>query len=524
MRKVRENIIASSGDYEIFPAGQDVYNSDGSINVLPGQYVFYDPQTLKSVGATTIAANPKLVMGVGIDTTGDGATDSIRKTYGDVLHGHSIGTVSAEPPRSGTAHIKDFLFEGAENDTAYTVNITVEDDITQNVYPYNRPANYTATVMTSITGTTPEELACLLVDKINNSGIDSSAGKTSVFNKLRKSPTDLPFYAVRLFEQSHTYCLPTVAGACNTCINVPAITGMVANGQTTTFTNTVNPQDGTLTLKAQIDRIISLINVTLDGNGSAAITGGVGNFIEQQLEVNTCFADFELLDADGNPMAKCSTSNPFDPVTLAAQCKNCGTGTFTTVYEGGIRLIAKRVDASCNGNIPANPPKGYFGRRLGIFPAQGFSSGTVYTRDVQKITLPENFGYLWQWRDYVSDNGGTGRGHDQFNSGSYGPMDLPLARSRSMSASRVSCKTPYCSFIIEHTIPSTDIHTHGNVTGARGRTVFLIPSSDSVTIADFETKFNAYTSSSVLQSIGAVTCAADQDQDPAEKDLEGEIV
>ncbi len=525
-RKVRENIIAAQGDYPVYPAGQPVYADHETINVLPGQLVFFDPITNVSVAATTTAVHDRLVIGVGVDTTGDGATNSIRRCFGDKLYGNYISSVTAEPARSGTAEIKDLLFSAVEDDTHYSINVTVEDDRTQNQNDYKRKAIYTFGTQTKMVGATCDDIACGLVDAVNNDSGIANPGKTSVFNKLAQKKPDLPFYAVRLFTNSITYCLPSVSGPCDTCLNIAGITGMFANGVATVFPNTVNPNDPTLTLKAQIARVVRLINETLDGNGSAVITGGVGSCIELQLEVNTCFADFQLHDDAGADIAPCLTTNPFDPITLAKACKNCGAGTSTITHTCGIRIIAKQVKIECGiGGMPPNPPKGYFGREIDIFTGSGFARGASYKRDVQKMTLPENFGYLWQWRDYASDNGGRGRGHDQFASGNYGPMNLPLGRSRSAAANKVRCQESYCSYILEHGLPNSDMHTHGNLNVARGRTVILIPTGDATTIAAFEAVFNAYVTSSPFHVKGAVTCAVDSDQDAGTAgDVQGFIV
>ena len=522
-RKVRENIIASDGDYAVFATGQPIYADNETLEVLPGQLVFFDPRTQISVASTTVADNPDIVIAVGVDTTGDGSSDSLRKCFGDKLYGNYISTVTAEPPRSGVAQIRDILFTGAENDTTYSVNITVEDDRTQNQNDYKRKAIYTFSTTTQASGATEADVACGLIDAINNN-IVGNAARTSVFNKLAKRKPNLPFKAVRLFDNTFNFCLASLAGSCDTCLEIEGITGMFANTAATVFTNTTLPGDTSKSRKAQLKRIVNLINTTLDGNGSAVITGGVGECAELQLQVNTCYSDFKLHNASGD-ITPCATSNPFDPITLALNCKNCGIASQNVTYGGGIRLIANQVEISCGvGSMPPNPPKGYFGRELDIFPVAGFAKGSTYVRDAQKGRLPENLGYLWQWRDYASDNGGSGRGHDQFASGNYGPLNLPLSRSRSGAANKVVCNKTYCSYVIEHGLPNTSTHTRGNFNVARGRSVILVPSSDTTTIASFETIFNAYTGSSPMRAISAVTCTADGDQTGAEEAVEGFIV
>lgn len=536
MRKVRENILVTRGNYPVYPADQDVFASDGSLIPVPGQLVVFDPRTLKSKkGAITVADYPRLVVGVVEDTDGDGVGDTIRSTFGDVLYGNNINTYTAEPAKCGVPEIVDVLFKCTEANEGYSINVMVEDDQTQNQYPFNRPSTYTVTAeqLSTDCATCVETgdctaLACAFVDRFNNRVVDAT--KTVDFKKRKAISEFAPFHVVRLYENSFVFCLAVGDGTCENCVDTAALVQITANDAggddaiDVTFTNAQNPNDSERTLLGQLNNIVNQINTALGNNGHATLTKGFGPCCTYQLEVNTCYADFTLIGDGDAEIVPCSETNPFDPITIANACTNCGSESDTELtFTCGLRFIAKPVDANCNNTYPPNPPKGFFGRHLKVF-TEGFAKGATYTRVVQKMQLPTNQGYIWQWRDYASDNGGKGRGHNPWNDSSYGPIGLPLANDRAHSA-RVKCRETYCSIILEHSIPHTDMGIHGRATAARGRSVLLIPTGDSTTIGEVETLFNSYVPSGAGPAHTTVSCTTDNDQteSPRYDDLNGYI-
>jgi len=208
MRKSRENIIVAKGNYGLFPAGEMVFNGDGSINVLPGQIVFYDPVTKKGLGpGTTVSDVDRIKLGVGCDTTGDGMADTIRMTFGDNVYGCNIDALTAEPPTCGLPAIKDLLFgDCLECGQNLSIAIHVEDDSTQNQYPYNKKAEYIYTASTGECGCDDcddavpcEQAVCALIDAINGTG-PKGAG---TFTGNKGSKLNRPkVKAVRLYEKS----------------------------------------------------------------------------------------------------------------------------------------------------------------------------------------------------------------------------------------------------------------------------------------------------------------------------------
>jgi len=526
MRKVRENIIPSMGNYPVYPAGQPVFNCDyPTINPLPGQIVIYDPQTQLSLGpGITTDDYDRIVIGVACDDNGDGVANSIRKVFGDQLFGCYINAVTAEPPSCGMPEIHDFLFKCTDCDTPYSINITREDDVTQNSFPYNRPACYTYTAETECGGCDEcdpshdcTDLVCKLIDQINGKPKNRRTLK-SRFNK-RTEDAEKGFSAVRLYPHSVDYCITPLKGECVDCMEIPAITGVSFGGKTVTFNQTVNPANPANSYQAQLASIQTQINRALDGNGSGIATKGAGVCCPNQLQVNTCFTDFQLLGEGGAPITPCHVSNPFDPINIEKDCKNCDDTPQTKEFKCGIRIIADPVKIECGCFVNVNP-QGYLGRKLSIVPGSGFVKGSTYIREVQGEKIPEGIGAIWQYRDYASDTGGSGRPHRPYDM-PIGTLGLPSGTSKA-SNTKVKCDASYCSFILEHQLPNTDTGVHGNKTQARGRSVILIPSGDLTTIESFQEVLNSYVTSSgcpVKQEVLCVDTAGDFiDQDQIETD------
>lgn len=523
MRKRGEAILATYGNLPLVAAGTDIFIQTKArtapfINVLPGQGVFYDPVTNKAVtgAGVTQAVYKRLVFAVGIDTNGDGMTDILRKPFGDEFRACAVNAATAEPPRCGVPEIVDVLFKCTKLDEPYTLSISIEDDQTQNEFPFNRPANYTYTAelrSDNCVGCTTEEqadkVACALVDAITL----ESYRNADVSVQGRPTPwdgADLPFYAVRLFEHSVVFCLNPVAGACDTCTEIAAITGISIDGVDTLFTNSVNPANIANTLQGQLMHITNQINTILAGTGTATVTRGAGSCCTYNLEINTCNADtIVLLNAAGADVVPCSTTNPLAPITIDPTCIDCTPESGEVTFPAGIRLIAKPVLYTCSG-YPANPPKGYLGRTIRARVGSGFDNATTYIRKAQAMELPENWGYHWQWREYAS---GIRQGHrgSPYNT-NYGSLGLPGGNSRLLDGT-VKCNTGYCSYILEHDLVSRTIGAAGPYIANKGRTVILIPSADTTTRTAFELAINAWIAAGACTNLSTITCGSDQDQD-----------
>lgn len=526
MRKVRENILVASGNQAIFGAGLDVFNGDGTVNVGAGQIVLWNPNTNQSLGAgITTVSNEVIVISVGKDEY------ALKSNFGDELHGCAVNSWGVSPPSCGTAEIKDLFFTCVDCDEVFGINVAITDNETENQYPFNRPANYTYTVRTDCcacdscdTGIDSMELARLFANQISEGVMPSSPAQRSKFQAKRFGGSP-QFTAHPIFGAADTgvdytfeYCINPVKDACGGCIDADtALFGYSFDGGTTdvAFTNVLN-SDGDATLMSRLHRVVDQLNDGLGDNGSAAIVAATGKCCSHVLQVNVDVDTLSSFDGDAFlwtdagysvALAPCDTSNPYAAAGAAGM-------------DGGIRFIAKEVTYDC-GCYPPNPPKGTFYRKLDVYPTNGFACGASSVVDVQDTTLPDNLGYVWQWREYASDNGGRGRGHDPFEHRAYGPIGLPLDRGPASNVS-VDCNTSYCAYILEHDIPNSDIGVHGNLTGSRGRTVILIPAEDDVTLLEWEAIMNAYLATAACPSLASVTCGVMPIGEPGEDIDEGE--
>ena len=523
----RENILASSGNLPVYPAGQPVFSTDGYSNLAPGQLAVWNPVTLLSLGVgATPATNDRIVISVGVDEK------NIRSCFGDEIYGNYIQAVTSEGSRCGVTPVWDLLYNCVSCNDEFTISITVSDDTTQNTYPYNKPATYTYTVgtdccscSTCTNGIDCHQLSCALVKSINEERSNFLKGSTFLPSRKRQESKGFTAHVLygganpstALNPTTKVYCINPLADACTgscistgTLINQITWTDAVAGAQVVPLTFTTNPLNPAETLVYQLQSVVRQINTALNGNGSATITHGTGSCCPYRLEVNTCFNDFAITG-----LVPCENYNPFDPatnpITLEHNCKNCDVAP-TATFSCGIRIIADAIELPCDNCRPDLNPVWMKNREIAVFPSKGFSCGSTYVRQVQPSILPENLGYDWIVKDYLSENGGSGRDHDAYEHRGYGAAGYPLERGRSGGIGNIRCSDTVCSYAIAHTLPHTDPGVRGVPHATRGTTIVLIPTQDAVTRADFEALINAYITANNPIVKATVTCASDQDQ------------
>lgn len=516
MRKIRENFLVASGDQSVYAGGLDVFNSDGTTKVAPGQLVFWDPATATSLDSTiTCADYDRIVISQGLKN------GKLRSCFGDVLHGCNVQAINVEAPACGVADIWDFYIdESISCNENFSITITVDDDDTRNLFPWNKKETYTYSVDTRdcactdcASGFDAFKLACKLRDQINNQGYNAlPVNKKGIFKNI--PAYSKKFTASLLYPGSTSsvvYCINPVAGSdCDRCIDADVhIRSMKFDTDTVvTFTGTSNAA-GDATLIEKLDTIVAQINAALGDNGSAYITKGVGGCCPWRLEINSCYGDVTLHSnlLGTSPIADCAgPESPFSTVTIANTCPNCAADD-TKVFTAGLRIAAVAQNFKCDpmAAVP-NPVEGIGLRKLEVFPTKGFSCGKSYVYHKQTASHPENLGYHFQWQEFTSNNGGMGRDHENFVRKGYGPLGLPLGIGRESAVSTV-CKESYCSYAIEHAIPYRDQTVYGNPVNPRGTTVVLIPSGDTTTQTEFEAIINNYLPSCGCPVKTAVTCA-----------------
>lgn len=526
MRKVREHILVTSGNHPLFPGGQRVFSDShpiyGGTQIVPldGQLAIFDNHSQVSFDAATILGRPFANLATFHDTDGDGVSDKVRKAFGDNVFVNYVNAYTAEESRCAIQEVVDFLFSCTHCSQPYTLSVMVQDNETQNQYPYNKAEQLTFTSNQECCSCSdcPEDtdvsckIAQDLVDQMNGV-LTTDPTKVPTWN--RRVPRN-KFTAVRLYggaEASKLYTFdPVVEDGCTNCVAVPFIKSFtydIGDGggtQTVTFTGNANPADGTQTLIGQLKNIARQINVALDGKGSAILRRGTSKCCPITLEINTC-ATAVTLKTTGDVNLTPVNSNPLAPLTLGGQCVNCGDQTLAeTTFDYGIRLIADEVELP--NEDPRNRPLGYLNRKIDVYPSGGFACGGSYVRKTQKAQTPDNLGYQWAWREYASSTGTSGREIDGFNK-NYGILGLPKGRA---DLAFVNPNTDYCSYIIEHALPHQDIGISGARREAKGRTVILVPQGDTVTQASIETTLGPWIVSGNNNVWQSALCATDQDQ------------
>jgi hypothetical protein len=516
MRKIRENMLVAKGDQSLYAADLDVFNSDGTTKVAAGQIVIWDPKTATSLGSTiTCSDYDKIVISVG---TKNG---TLKSCFGDVLYGCEIQAINVASPTCGTVDIWYlYIDSNISCNSNFSVTITVDDDDTRNLFPWNKKEVYTYSVDTQDcactdceTGFDAFKLACKLRDAINNYGYNAlSPTKKAIFKNI--PDRSRKFKAALLYggaTSNVVYCINPVAGVCDDCLDADVLIKSIKfdTDEVVVITGTDNP-DGDATLIDKLESVVSQINDALGDNGTAILTKGAGACCPWRLEINSCFEDVELHSNVGATAAltACTEANdPFDPVTIASTCPNC-TALETKNYTAGIRIISTAVDnLVCDPLAQApNPNQGVGYRKLEVFPTKGFSCGKSYVRHFQTAAPPENLGYHFQTKELNSSNGGRGRGHENFTRKGYGPLSLPLNIGRESAIDTV-CKETYCSYTIEHSLVYRDQTVYGNHVSPRGTTIVLIPTGDSTTRTEFEAIINNYIPSCGCPVKTAVTCA-----------------
>lgn len=521
MRKIRENILVTSGNQGLYAANLDVFGADGKTLVPAGQIVVWNPKTNKSLANTvTCAVTDQVVISVGMP---DG---SLRSCFGDVMYGCDIQKMNAQGPSCGAQDIWDiYLDSSMPCNNQFSFTIEVADDDTRNGYPWNKNERYVVTVDTKdcecancATGFDGFKLACKIVDAINNGNYNNlSRDRKAIFKNIPPLSKD-KFTAHLLYGGANTnqvFCInPVVGSDCEKCIEGDVLIASMQFDTDTVvnFSAATMNAAGDATLIEKLQKLADEITAGLAGKGSAAISAGTDvGCCPWRLEINSCYADLQLFpeaDAGGVALTPCTAANdPFDPVTVAELCETCAGSATPLTFTNGVRIIgsAIKVPNYTNSDIP-NPLHGNLYRKIKVFLNKGFGCNNSFAIHTQEAAMPENLGYHFQWKEYTSDNGGRGRGHRPFVWPGFGPLNLPLRGGRQDSVITKGHES-YCSYAIEHSIPYRDQTVYGNQVHPRGTTVVLIPSGDTVTRTAFETILNTYVTSCDCPIKSAVSCA-----------------
>lgn len=364
--------VVTSGNLGFAAAGQPLFVISGKriiYNVNPGQLVAYtvnDGVSL-TVDESTLAASDiyRLFVGVGIDLNGDGLTDKVRHIGIEDISGCEPREVSTSSPRCGGPQVVDFYFDCTQCNETYSVEVRVDDNRTQSFSPWNKSfQQFVGSIVTECSSCSDcpvdhncKEVACKLSDALN-SELDLRVG-SRLYPDWRGSGLPRPYFATRLHAKSLIYCLSpqTEAGACDRCTYVDALTGVEINGTYYEFVGNTNPSDSTQTLMGQIYSISDQINEFFiqeysqgQSNvnphaGSSYVTGSYQDCCPIQVHVNTCDADFKLLDVNSDPITPQTDINPFSTYGTIVDDANCVDCTDVGVKASGtLTLTGQPLD------------------------------------------------------------------------------------------------------------------------------------------------------------------------------------
>lgn len=406
-------------------ADGDVYDSQGNLNLSPGQAAAWDPTKLKFVDGTSIPEHGKITFAVGHDSNGDGIADTFREMHGGPFIPCSV-FVGVTPPVCGQHNVKHFFANCIQPGVEYGIRGRVTDDDswkTQGPYPRWTEFGYTRTATTDDCGQCTGD-----VDKAKfmcelAKGLDQN------------SPDTVKFFPT--FRHQETFTITPVDG------EFDDISEVTTDGGTTpiSLNNTTKPGDATKSLYSQLDVIVSEINRVLDGSGAAYIIEGIGEDCPIKLVVMSCYAEgqFTVTGYAG------VYADLFADITIPEGCKSCGgsDGTFTPAQ--GITMVSVPVRLDCGCEV-TNRPVHIYEREVEIFGTLGFKDVSTQVIETQEVISPENHGYHIQLMEYYQENGGNGREYDAFSAMAHGNHPVPDDHSRAKNAVRSDCQASYCVY------------------------------------------------------------------------------
>lgn len=533
-RILQERWLIANKNHSIFPAGQAVFvEIDNQYGLNPGikdgQILIFDADKGVTVGAGVTAATvPNLTIAQGVDTDGDGYADVLRYMGYKKLQCKSLNAVTAEGPTCGQIKIVDVGIGCVERGKSYSLTIEARNEEYERLYDQFRGyERFTETVEVDYDKCADcdqplnhKEVACALANKFNGKDKNYSLKKNiSLLKRVREhQEKDKPFHVYVLHENDYEFCFPTPNVACVGCTAIPAITGVVVDGVTTTFIGTTNDA-GTETTVAQVAKIIKNINRVLGDKGYAldasTYIGGAKPCCDGvKILVNAC-VPVELLGAGGAPIAPCSTGLPTYTVSTQGACGGCDVSKSVTpsVY---LRVVPKpiKLDKFCDR------PDGWLKtlytdiRVATSYNHNNFGFFREFVKQDYKI--PTGLVYELQHRVIKQDtslNEPFSWGYDEF-SGTYKQF-VPGSRTPTMGKGLFDgCDSldTVCIYNFEHDGITNDTLVAANTSHIHFRTLVAVPSSNVAFKTEFEAIINPWIQSLQCRSFEPVTCDVDQDQ------------
>lgn len=499
-------VLASAGNQAVYGAagGVPIYATPSTpfekarILIPAGNWAFFDPETSNTLSIAQIPTVNRVGIAVGVGKYVNGPSDNLRMTSYDFVSLCDIYEANVEPPRCPQVPKARVLFEclNCYDDVAIKVrwrNNNTEQNLGNN--QWDEFTHYAKDICAACSNCSPADVSAAIACKLVESGEDQpyKYGKEGSWGYLPKPTKPYTVRRIAANELTYQYCLNPVANACAECVVVPAITGFTyTNGaglQTVIFNGTTNPSNPAQTYLEQVDWVISQINdVIKDWGGKASKESGAekNTCCPEKLNISSCFP-ITLLGQGAILIPTCNVVNPNLSAPNSAQCKDCTVPAATRTFAAGIE-IEFHLDANECGCAPDILGKMSYGLEYDI-EVFGIKSGSYAIVEDQATIIPENFGFQWVVKEFGQEIGGVGREEAYYNN--YDAWFGQPMKDSKLLAIMSQCRTPYCSFHLGHSIEQSNISVQGDTYKPRWRSIFNIPSTDSVTLASFQDHFNA---------------------------------
>jgi rubredoxin len=522
----RENVLVTKNNLPMKARNQDLYrpNTTGrglTLNLLDGEPYAYDPKTRKTIDATDLTSVGRYEIGVGIDTNGDGWADDIRRIAGDAITSCDIIGITADPASCSVVQVSDFLFSCTPSQQDYSLTISVDNSKVRSSFATNRTADYeynfrynqegcdTCTIEDSCS-----KVVCGLVNTIN--GVPIGDPFTTPYFYGRQRNVETPFTAVRLFggvAASKDFCISFEETTCPDCTFLSRLYSITVGGVITVFENASTTVDEEIyTLPAQLQGIVDQMNTALGETGSAVLLDSNGACCAKRIQINSC-ETVTVQSAVGVNITPCATSNPFAALPVENTCPDCGDDPVTVTYTCGIRVFFLAPQFPCDCLLPGvNNPPNFYGTQGWLRPnSETWTDGSFAIVDVAKMVLPKGLGYQLQIREYAQNNGGQGRGYNNYNVHK-GRIGLPVSRlDRFRSAVTAKCNELYC--IVNLLVAGTkrEVFANDSAILKKSNNLFAIPQGDTVTQESVLTFLNTAAGTSGCSNLTTVSCAEEAD-------------
>lgn len=462
-----EKHIVAQGNYALATAGQQLFTRAGNrlqYNVSPGQIVAYtinrDGTTTTVTGATLAVGDiPRLRIGVGYSSKGNGVVDAIRHLGIEHVNGCMLDAARTSSPKCGSPEVIDFYFDCTECDKTYSLMVKVDDNQTRSFAKWNKSAaEFVGSIVTDCakgcTDCAPEancnEVACKLADALDWE-LELKVGDRW-YPDWKGKGLPRPYHVTKLHDTTHIFCLDPQGD--NSYI--AGIDEITVNSVPIVLKGTLDPANSARTLRGQIQGIADQINQAFKDQygerahiGSAYVTGSYSQACNIQLHVNTCDDSFEIRDYNSAPLVPISY-NPFEHYATpdtSTFCQDCDTPPSPpAAYNCGIRVIMEPITGLCDCFI--EQPLAFYGRKGDIVPyGEGWKNKPWKVVKVQEMELPAGFGSAIQYLELTTLPEGTGRQYNRSNN-MRGWLSLPDSTSRVRKAVTADCGSDYCSWYL----------------------------------------------------------------------------